>query len=121
MKRGQLPRPPGGFFQVSDLLDLLGPRYRKEERLRYAAGRLSAIDDARGPGEDDDPEYDQLLQLGTDEFTTYVEVITHYRVKFHRQYLTECLDTLLLKNRPGAMIAQPRGGRAPVHPRQPAA
>ena len=37
-------------------------------------------------------------------------MITHYRVKFHRQYLTECLDTLLLKNRPGAMIAQPRGG-----------
>jgi hypothetical protein len=37
-------------------------------------------------------------------------VVTHYRVKFHRQYLTECLDTLLLKNRPGAMIAQPRNG-----------
>ena len=37
-------------------------------------------------------------------------MITHYRVKFHRQYLTECLDTLLLKNRPGAMIAQPRSG-----------
>ena len=52
----------------------------------------------------------QLLQLGLDEFTTYVEVVTHYRVKFHRQYLTECLDTLLLKNRPGAMIAQPRDG-----------
>ena len=39
-------------------------------------------------------------------------MITHYRVKFHRQYLTECLDSLLLKNRPGAMIAQPRGGHA---------
>ena len=47
-----------------------------------------------------------------DEFTTYIEVITHYRVKFHRQYLTECLDSLLLKNRPGAMIAQPTGRRS---------
>jgi len=37
-------------------------------------------------------------------------VITYYRVKFHRQYLTQCLDSLLLKNRPGAMIAQPRLG-----------
>ena len=109
VKRGQQPRPPGGFFQVRDLLDLLGPR-RREERLRYAAGRLSAIEDARDP-DSEDPEYDQLLQLGTDEFTTYVEVITHFRVKFHRKYLTECLDTLLLKNRPGSMIAQPRGGQ----------
>jgi hypothetical protein len=108
-KRGQLRRSPGGSFPVSDLLALLGPRMR-EERVRYAAGRLSAIEAAREPGEDDDPSYVQLLQLGTDEFTTYVEVITHYRVKFHRQYLTECLDSLLLKNRPGAMIAQPRGG-----------
>jgi hypothetical protein len=108
-RRGQLNSPPGGFFKVSDLLALLGPKTR-EERLRYAAGRLSAIDATRTPGEDDDREYTQLLQLGLDEFTTYIEVITHYRVKFHRQYLTECLDTLLLKNRPGAMIAQPRGG-----------
>lgn len=107
-KRGVLRRPPGGFFSVSDLLGLLGPRLR-EERLRYAAGRLSEIEAAREPGEDDDG-YMQLLQLATDEFTTYVEVVTHYRVKFHRQYLTQCLDSLLLKNRAGAMIAQPRGG-----------
>ena len=45
-----------------------------------------------------------------DEFTTYIEVITHYRVGFHRRYLIDCLDSLLLKNRPGAMIAQPRLG-----------
>ena len=56
-----------------------------------------------------------------DEFTTYIEVVTHYRVKFHRQYLTDCLDSLLLKNRPGAMIAQPRQRHAPVHARQPPA
>ena len=94
---------------MPDLLALLGPRYRKD-RATYAAGRLTAIAAARAPGEDEDPALTQLLQLGLDEFTTYVEVVTHYRVKFHRQYLRECLDTLLLKNRPGAMIAQPRGG-----------
>lgn len=108
--RGQLSRPPGGQFGVADVLPLLGPR-RKEERLRFAAARLNTIEATREPGDDDDREYAQLLQLGLDEFTTYIEVITHYRIKFHRKYLTECLDTLLLKNRPGAMIAQPRGGR----------
>lgn len=108
-RRGQLSRPPGGFLAVSDLLGLLGQRYRKE-RTTYAAGRLTAIEASRPSDEDEDPAVAQLLQLGLDEFTTYVEVVTHYRVKFHRQYLTECLDTLLLKNRPGAMIAQPRNG-----------
>jgi hypothetical protein len=108
-RRNLLRRPSGGNFGVSDLLPLLGSRYR-EERLRYAAGRLTAIEDARESGPDADPAQTQLLQLGTDEFTTYIEMITHYRVRFHRQYLTECLDSLLLKNRPGAMIAQPRGG-----------
>ena len=107
--RGQLTRPPGGHFGVRDVLPLLGPR-RKEERLRFAAARLTAIEATREPGDDDDREYAQILQLGLDEFTTYIEVITHYRIKFHRKYLTECLDTLLLKNRPGSMIAQPRGG-----------
>jgi hypothetical protein len=107
-RRGQLRRPAAGYYSVEDLLALLGARHR-EARLRYAAGRLSAIEEARSPG-DDDHLFGQLLGLGLDEFTTYVEVITAYRVPFHRKYLTECLDTLLLKNRPGAMIAQPRLG-----------
>ena len=50
------------------------------------------------------------MGLGLDPFTTYIEVITAHRVAFHRKYLTECLDTLLLKNRPGALVAQPRRG-----------
>jgi hypothetical protein len=108
-RRGQLSRPSGGYFAVGDLLGLLGQRYR-QERTTYAAGRLTAIEASRPPDEDEDPAVAQLLQLGLDEFTTYVEVVTHYRVKFHRQYLTQCLDTLLLKNRPGAMITQPRNG-----------
>jgi len=107
-RQGKLRRPPGGYFPVGDLLALLGPKQR-EQRLRYAAGRLSAIDSAR-EGDENDPGYAELLQLGADEFTTYIEVITYYRVKFHRQYLIECLDSLLLKNRHGAMIAQPRLG-----------
>jgi hypothetical protein len=109
-RRNQLPRSQGGLLQVSALLSLLDTRYRKE-RQAYAAARLSAIDAARTVGEDDDPVVTQLLQLGIDDFATYIEVITHYRVSFHRRYLTDCLDSLLLKNRPGAMVAQPRLGQ----------
>lgn len=102
-------RQPAGGFAVDDLLDLLGPRH-SEERARYAAGRLTTIEGTH-PSDDEDPEFREILELGMDEFTTYVEVVTAYRVAFHRKYITECLDSLLLKNRPGAMIAQPRLGR----------
>lgn len=103
-------RPPArGFFQVDELLELLGPMYRAA-RDRYAAARLQVIEGAaRTAGEELDPKIEQIIQLGLDDFTTYVEVVTAYRVAFHRRYLTDCLDSLLLKNRPGAMIAQPRG------------
>lgn len=107
-RRDQFRRPPGGYFTVPDLLPLLDAKRRKDRDV-YAAGRLSAIEASRTLGEDDDPGYAQLLRLGLDDFTAYIEVIMHFRGRFHRQYLTECLDSLLLKNRPGAMIAQPRG------------
>ncbi|REE95772.1 methylation-associated defense system protein MAD7 [Thermomonospora umbrina] len=109
VRRGGLRTPGRGFFTVEDLLRLLGPAH-KEERDRFAGGRLAVIESARSGDADMDTEIEQILHLGLDDFTAYIEVITAYRVAFHRKYLTGCLDSLLLKNRPGAMIAQPRRG-----------
>jgi hypothetical protein len=111
VRRGKLRRPGGGH-QIDDLLALLGAAHKKD-RTAFAAARLSRMLEASdGAGTESDLEIEQILQLGLDDFTTYIEIITAYRVGFHRKYLTECLDSLLLKNRPGAMLAQPRrGGR----------
>ena len=111
VRRDQLGRPADGFFSVEELLALLEPMYR-EHRDRYAEARLEAIEPSRPAADEADETVAAIRQLGLDEFTTYIEVITAYRIGFHRKYFTEALDSLLLKNRPGAMIEQPRrGGR----------
>ena len=51
--------------------------------------------------------------MGLSAFDTYIEVIMAHRGDFHRRYFVECLDSLLMKNRPGALIAQPRVKNAP--------
>lgn len=111
VKIGKLRKPPGDVFSVEQLLGLLGPGY-KTDRARFAESRLPRVLEG-GPNSDDDFDRDisDLLQLGLDPFTTYIEIITAFRVGFHRRYLTDCLDSLLLKHRPGAMIAQPRRGQ----------
>ncbi len=105
-----LRRNSSGLFSVDQLIDLLGPQYRAE-REQFAGERLTRVLEAvQGPDGDLDPQTEDLVGLGLDRFTTYIEVITAQRVAFHRKYLRDCLDTLLLKNRPGALIAQPRRG-----------
>jgi hypothetical protein len=106
----KLSRPPGGLFPVDTLLDLLGPK-RRDDRTAFAESRLSGLTDTAATGAPSlDRDITDILELGLDPFTAYIEIITAYRVRFHRRYLTDCLDSLLLKNRPGAMIAQPKGG-----------
>ena len=108
LKLGKLRRESDGLLSVDQLVGLLGPHHRAE-RDQFAGARLARVLEAvQGPDGDLDPQTADLVGLGLDPFTTYIEVITAHRVAFHRKYLTECLDTLLLKNRPGALVAQPR-------------
>ncbi|WP_239395159.1 hypothetical protein [Frankia sp. CiP3] len=111
-KQGKLRRLASsrdGVLSVDQLLSLLGPSYRTE-RNGFAEFRKSRVlATLEGPDRKLDPETADLAALGLDPFTTYIELVTAQRVAFHRKYLTECLDALLLKNRPGALVAQPRG------------
>ncbi|MGP4097185.1 methylation-associated defense system protein MAD7 [Nonomuraea sp. KM90] len=107
---GKLPRPARNFFRVDELLALQGPAWEADRR-NFFGRRLSGLmEELRGADGGVDEQISQIVKLGLDDFTTYIEVIAARRVKFHRQYLRECLDSLLLKNRPGAMIAQPNKG-----------
>jgi len=97
-----------GPIPVRDLLRLLGPTYAKD-REAFGNVKLTAVLDDSGR-DDREREIDEILALKMDHFSTYIEIICAYKGNFHRKYLTECLDSLLLKNRPGAMITQPRRG-----------
>lgn len=109
-RRGKLRKPAGGVLGVDEALQLLRQAYSRD-RTAFAEARLSGLlESSKTPDVELDAEISQILQLGLDSFTTYIEVISAYRTDFHRRYITQCLDSLMLKNRPGAMIAQPRSG-----------
>jgi len=67
------------------------------------------VEDSSGTDQEIEHDIAAILRLGLDSFTTYVEMVTAHRGQYHRRYITDAMDTLLLKNRPGALITQPRG------------
>lgn len=111
-KTGSRTRPAGGFA-VGDVLPLLGGTYRKEREPYFKSRLASLLEDTGGSSDEVPPEVKHILEMGLPEFETYVEILVAYRGDFHRRYLVECLDSLLLKNRPGALIAQARVPNAP--------
>ncbi|CNE22018.1 Uncharacterised protein [Mycobacterium tuberculosis] len=110
VKRRKLRTPQAGRFSIADLLKLNGRAHAKD-LANFAESRLaSVLDVTRGDDDDLSPEIAQLLELGLGPFDTYIEVITAYRRDFHRKYIRQALDSMLLKDRPGAMLAQPKRG-----------
>lgn len=106
VRRRALARPPGVVFGIDDAIGL-GQRVNlRKERDAFFAQRLTGL--VESVDADELPEeVTQILDLGLDDRTAYLDILAALRGDFHRKYLTESLDSLLLKNRPGAAIAQP--------------
>jgi len=113
-KTGKLHRPKGEELGVGAVLALLEPLHQ-DERSKYFGARIYAlVQDSAGHAHTDlDPELRAVLELKLPEFDTFVEMLVALRGKYHRQYITQCIDSLLLKNRPGAMLTQGRTKGAP--------
>lgn len=114
VRRGKLSKPAGGDFTVGEVLQLLnGPL--KAEREKFFGQRVSSLVEETSAAKDADldPEVRAVTEMELPELETYIEMIVALRGGFHRQYIIECLDSLLLKNRPGAFIAQGRTKNAP--------
>jgi len=114
VKTGKLHRPKGEPLTVADALRLLGKEHLGERAKYFGARIYTLVQDSSGGTDGDlDPELRAVLDLGLSEFDAYVEMLVALRGKFHRQYITECIDSLLMKNRPGALVAQGRTRSAP--------
>ncbi len=114
IKTGKLHRPKGTAMGVGEVLQLLEPLHKDERSKFFGARVYGLVQDSAGQTETDiDPELRAVLDLKLSEFDTYVEMLVALRGNFHRQYITECIDSLLMKNRPGALIAQGRTRGAP--------
>lgn len=114
VRRGKLSKPPSGDFSVGEVLLLLDASL-KAEREKFFGQRISSlVEETSGTKDAElDPELKAVTEMGLSEFDAYIEMIVALRGRFHRQYIVECLDSLLLKNRPGAALAQGRTKNAP--------
>jgi hypothetical protein len=112
-KTGKLATPGGGVFAVGDLVSLLKPEHASD-RQAYFKFRLASLIEESTSGDDGvDPEIREVMGMGLDEFESFIEILMAYRGKYHRQYITECLDSLLLKNKENGLLAQSRAKGSP--------
>ena len=105
-KRLTTPATPEGFT-IKELLDLRSDPNFANDRTRFFGARLDRLVEPE-EGSEPDPELQELAALELDEFTAYTDAVAMVRGRFHRRYIVEALDALLLKNRPGSLITQPR-------------
>lgn len=113
-KAGKLHLAKGQELGVGDALQLLEPLHKAELEKYFGSRMYSIVQNTSAVSEPDlDPEIKAVVDLGLSDFDAYIEILAALRGKFHRQYITECLDSLLMKNRPGALLAQGRTKGAP--------
>ena len=107
-KTGKLASPANGTFSVGDLVALLKPEHDIERQAYFKFRLASLIEESSSGNEDVDPEIRAVTAMGLGEFESFIEILLAYRGKYHRQYITECLDSLLLKNKETGLLAQSR-------------
>lgn len=113
-KAGKLHLAKGQELGVGDALQLLESLHKAELEKYFGSRMYSIVQNTSAVSEPDlDPEIKAVVDLGLSDFDAYIEILAALRGKFHRQYITECLDSLLMKNRPGALLAQGRTKGAP--------
>lgn len=112
-KTGKLAIPGGGVFTVGDLVSLLKPEHDAERQAYFKFRLASLIEESTSGNEDVDPEIREVTGMGLGEFESFIEILMAYRGKYHRQYITECLDSLLLKNKENGLLTQSRTKGSP--------
>jgi len=112
----QFGRLPGGTnrqMSVSDVLRLLDDSHTVDREQYFGSRLLSLKEDMAGEDDTLDPEIQATLGLGLDQLNTYIECLMALRGDFQRSFIVKAVDSLLLKNRAGALLAQARSARAP--------
>lgn len=112
-KTGKIALPSNGVFSVGDLVSLLKPEHDMN-RQSYFQFRLANLLEGTATGtEDVDPEVREVTALGLGEFESFIELLMAYRGKYHQQYITQCLDSFLLKNKESGLLSQSRSKGSP--------
>ncbi len=98
---------------VSQVLGLLDSKYDAEREIFFGMRLAALLEHVAAEDDDLDPRLKEIGEMGLDKLNAYIESIVAFRGKYQRDYMVECLDSLLLKNKPGALLAQTRKRAAP--------
>lgn len=112
-KMGRLATPGDGVFSVGDLVSLLKPEYDTDRQTYFKFRLASLIEESTSGNEDLDPEIREVTKMGLDDFETFIEILMAYRGKYHRKYITQCVDSLMLKNKDNGLLVQSRAKGSP--------
>jgi hypothetical protein len=110
---GKLTGGSNRQLKVAEVLGLLDDVHNSEREQYFGSRILNLTEDLMGEDEALDPEIEATKSQGLDKLNTYIECLMALRGDFQRSFIVKALDSLLLKNRPGAMLAQARSAKAP--------
>lgn len=110
---GKLPGGTNRHLSVFEVLGLLGDTHANDREQYFGSRLLSLKEDMADEDDTLAPEIEATLSMGLDQLNTYIECLMAVRGDFQRSFVVKALDSLLLKNRPGALLAQARSARAP--------
>lgn len=113
LRTGRLQGGTNRQLSVAEVLRLLDDCH-KTDREQYFGSRLMSMEEDTAIEDNTlDPEVQAVKNLGLDNLNTYVECLMALRGDYQRSFIVKSLDSLLLKNRPGALLAQLRSRNAP--------
>lgn len=113
LQSGRIQGGTNRQLSVSEVLRLLDDS-NTAEREQYFGSRLMSLEEDTAVEDNTlDPEVQAVKNLQLDSLTTYVECLMALRGDFQRSFIVKFLDSLLLKNRPGALVAQQRSKNSP--------
>jgi hypothetical protein len=103
----KVSRPSRGYFSVAELLQFLDNSYSTERTNFFQKRRLELIEKNEKNGELP-PELKHVNELVSDDFDACIELLMMTRGQFYQRYITECLDSLLQKNRETGLLYRSR-------------
>lgn len=104
--KNRLPKPDAESSALDGPLFLLKPRFDQDREDYFHTRLLKARTDA-----DVDPETQTAEALGSNAFESFIEFIMGVRGNYQRDYVSQTLDSLMLKNKENGMLAQPHKGK----------
>jgi hypothetical protein len=110
---GRMRGPDGGLLTIWQTIQLLGNTWDTDREAYFFSRLTRFIEDNQGDNQELDPEIQDVMNLKLPHMEAFIECLVAMRMTYHRKFVTGSLDSLSLKNRPGALMAQARAPKSP--------